>query len=167
MKKSPDESKKDCKSRLLQVQFQKYNEYFQIDQYTDLGVTYKQFVNNFPKIICTIKNINKRNNSLKTELLDVFSLQNWSSLNEDKKLQHSLTNCQGCFKDKKYKNVLAKLPLRGRTFAQKAHKSGLLKERALSEITNTYINHLNDIYKTNYNTDFVKQAKKHVPQFQQ
>ena len=101
VKKSPDESKKDCKSRLLQVQFQKYNEYFQIDQYTDLGVTYKQFVNNFPKIICTIKNINKRNNSLKTELLDVFSLQNWSSLNEDKKLQHSLTNCQGCFKNTK------------------------------------------------------------------
>ena len=167
IKKIPTESNKTFKSRLYDVQYGKFNEYFNTENNENLRVSHKQFSNNFLKIIKYIRNLNKRYQHLKQELFDVFSMDSWKQLTENKKAMHSVINCQGCFKDANLKAVLAKLPIKSIKQNAKAKKSGLFKEKVLSDVTNKRVNELNEEFRASFSTNFVKQAKKYVPQFKE
>ena len=93
-------------------------------------------MDNFPKIINYVRNINKRHQHLKNELFDVFSMDAWSKLSEKKKSMHSIEKCMGCLKGTDFKEVLVKLPIKSIRFISKANKAGLFKKKILEDITN-------------------------------
>ena len=164
-KKSTNENQKIFKARVLTEQYRKFNDYF--NNRGDFGLPYKQFTNNFPNIIKNIRQLNKRQQNTKLELLKVFSKESWKSMSDTKKLSHSYQDCKGCFKDPVLKNNLTKFPINDMKYKAKSTQAGLFKEKILCDVTNTKVEELNVEYRTKYKTNFVKQAKKHIQQFNQ
>ena len=144
-----------------------YNETFNTIQNENTCITYKQFVKNFSKIIKYLRDLNKRNQELKKEMLSVFSTAAWEKLSDKRKGMHSIHNCKGCLHDPNLKQLLAKLPIKSLRFNNKAKKAGLHKEKILKEITNECVNQLNENFEAKFKTSFIKQAKKYVEGFQE
>ena len=88
-KKKKNETVNGFKGRILSLQFEKFNEYFN-DNKENFNVTYKQFTNRFPLIIKNITNLNKRHKTESDKLFKIFSKENWLKLEENKKAAHSL-----------------------------------------------------------------------------
>ena len=77
----------------------------------DFNVSYKQFSQNFPRIVKYFEKLNKRKSSLKKEFLETFTLETWTNLNINEKHKHTLQNCRWCLKNSKYLELLARLPV--------------------------------------------------------
>ena len=75
----------------------------------DFNVSYKQFSQNFPRIVKYFEKLNKRKPSLKKGFLETFPLETWTNLNINEKYKHTLQNCRACLKNFKYRELLARL----------------------------------------------------------
>ena len=89
----------------------------------DFNVSYKQFSQNFPRIVKYFEKLNKQQSSLKKEFLETFSLETWNKLNINEKHKHTLQNCRGCLKNSKYRELLAYLPVNLKTAKGKNDKN--------------------------------------------
>ena len=151
------ENYKEYQSRELQFQYEKYLTYF--TNINGFNVTYKQFRQNFKKIIQKIKGLEKRHMTIKNELLETFSETAWRSLSFNEKKVHSLENCYGCQNKSNYRLMLSKIPIKSKSSMQKAAKAGLFKDKVMSDITNVIVTGLNNAYKEVFNEPFSSQVK--------
>ena len=76
------------------------------------------------------------------------------------KSKHKFENCDGCLKNKIFKNELAKFPIKMPFFRKKAEEAGLFKEKVLRDITQKTLNNLDQQFKNDYGTSFTTQIKK-------
>lgn len=163
-KKLQSENENEYKSRILKGQFTKYVEMF--DGYEKFDVTYKQFTNNFPKILPLIRHFrNKTQLPTKDLIVRTFAQENWKKLSEKQKALHSLSDCKGCLKSPELKSILAQFPIKTLPHKIKAKKAGLFSPKVLSDITNKIVNELENDFHQEFNTSFVKEAKLHVEKF--
>ena len=126
-KKLPNERETDFQSRLRFSQFRSYIDY--IGEYRgSFEVTYKQFLDNFRKIVTNINNLKKRHSKELKIILETFSNDTWENLSPTKKAEHSLESCSGCMNNKKLKIALSLLPSKSNKLISKATKAGLRKE---------------------------------------
>ena len=161
-KKLPNERETDFQSRLRSSQFRSYIDY--IGEYRgSFEVTYKQFLDNFQKMVTNINNLKKRHSKELKIILETFSNDTWENLSPTKKAEHSLESCSGCMNNKKLKIVLSSLPSKSNKLISKATKAGLRKEKILKDVTNKVVDELKTIYQKEFRVDFVTQAKKYVP----
>ena len=149
------ESEKELKSRELKHKFQQYKKLF---NFVKFDIEYRQFIQNFKKIIDNIKSLEKRHKDTKIEILQTFSQSVWHSLSDSEKLKHSLVECKGCLENKEYRQILAKFPIRDSKLRAKASKQGLFKDKVLSHITNFVVNKLDTVYKKVFNETFTSSA---------
>ena len=163
-KKLPNERETDFQSRLRSSQFRSCIEYF--GEYRgNFGVTYKQFPDNFQKILTNFNNFRKRHSKELKIILETFSYDTWENLSPTKKAEHSLESCSGCMNNKKLKIALSSLPSRSNNLISKATKAGLYKEKILKDVTNKVVGKQKTTYQKELRVDFVTQAKKYVPEF--
>ena len=106
--------KKECnehqKQYINSINTQHYENFnFLFSEGGDFNVSYKQFSQNFPRIVKYFEKLNKRKPSLKKGFLETFSLETWTNLNINEKYKHTLQNCTGCLKNFKYRELLARL----------------------------------------------------------
>ena len=94
LKRLSNERETDFQSRLQYSQFRSYIDYFG-EYRRNFEVTYKQFLDNFRKIITYINNFKKRRSKELKIILETFSLT------QTKKAEHSLESCSGCMNNKK------------------------------------------------------------------
>ena len=90
----------ECKQRFVEFnkQFIGYNENF--------NVQYKTFNKYFPKIVGSLKSLQKRRFRDRTTFLEVFSKGEWNKLVSEKKAEHKLFDCDGCMNNPKLKETL-------------------------------------------------------------
>ena len=163
-KKLPTEKETDFLSRIRSSQFRSYIVYF--GEYRgNFEVTYKQFLDNFQKIVPNINNFKKRHSKGLKIILETFSNDTWENLITKKKSEHSLESCSGCMNNKKLKTALSSLPSKSNKLTSKATKAGLYKDKILKDVTNKVVGELNTTYQKEFRVDFVTQAKKYVPEF--
>ena len=163
-KKLPNERETDFLSRIRSSQFRSYMDYF--GEYRgNFEVTYKQFLDNFQKIVPNINNFKKRHSKGLKIILETFSNDTWENLITKKKSEHSLESCSGCMNNKKLKTALSSLPSKSNKLTSKATKAGLYKDKILKDVTNKVVGELNTTYQKEFRVDFVTQAKKYVPEF--
>ena len=106
LKKLPNERETDFQSRLRSSQFRSYIDH--IGEYRgSFEVTYKQFLDNFRKIVTNINNLKKRHSKELKIILETFSNDTWENLSPTKKAEHSLESCSGCMNNKKLKIALS------------------------------------------------------------
>ena len=87
-KKLPNERETDFQSRLQSSQFRSYIDY--IGEYRgSFEVTYKQFLDNFRKIVTNINNLKKRHSKELKIILETFSNDTWENLSATRKTEHS------------------------------------------------------------------------------
>lgn len=156
---------KSAKAKIFKQQHEKFNQYFSKSE-ENFNVDYKRFVDNFPKILKQIKDLNKRHGDYKNKFMKTFSKENWVELSELKQSMHTLSNCKGCLKDKALKQVLAEFPVKNKHKLNVATQAGLYKEKHLSDTTNKIVVNLDKQFEEQHNTTFVRAAKKHVDSFQ-
>ena len=85
-------------------------------------------------------------------------------LEENEKAAHSLKDCKGCLKNETLRQALSKFPITSVKNRYKVKKANLFNQ-VLCDVTNNVVEDLEDRFKTQYHTSFIKQAKKHVPEF--
>ena len=107
--------------------------------------SYKAFVNKFPNIVENIKSLGKKDPAAKKSVLSTFSTDSWTNLEQLKKTKHSSTDCQRCLKDRMYKNILSKLPIKTNAYRRKAflHDFDGKKSTVLHDVTNESVSDLN------------------------
>ena len=88
----------------IKKRFEKFQERYPDYCQNDTS-SYKAFVNKFRKIIEKIKSFGE-----KISFIHIF-YRLLTNLEQLKKAEHSLTDCQGRLKDPKYKKALSKLPI--------------------------------------------------------
>ena len=135
LKRLSNERETDFQSRLQYSQFRSYIDYFG-EYRRNFEVTYKQFLDNFRKIITYINNFKKRRSKELKIILETFSLT------QTKKAEHSLESCSGCMNNKKLKIALSSLPSNSNKLISKAIKAGLYKEKILKDVTNKVVGEL-------------------------
>ena len=123
-------------------------------------VSYTTFRNKYPSIVNHIHSIGKKNTKDKNIILDTFSESKWKSFTDEMKSKHKFENCDGCLKNKIFKNELAKFPIKMPFFRKKAEEAGLFKEKVLRDITQKTLNNLDQQFKNDYGTSFTTQIKK-------
>lgn len=131
-------------------------EKFITSQYGD-EISYKQFSKSSQNIVKNIQSLGKRHSDQKKEILKVFSANNWENLILNKKEKHSLFDCDGCLKDKQFKETLEFFLVTTQSLTNtKKAKQVLFKDKILSDVTNNVLNDLDErfsvehnIYKTN------------------
>ena len=154
-KKLPNERETDFLSRIRSSQFRSYIDYF--GEYRgNFEVTYKQFLDNFQKIVPNINNFKKRHSKELKIILEAFSNDTY---------KHSLDSCSGCINNNKLKTALSSLPSKSNKLISKATKAGLYKEKIFKDVTNKVVGELKTTYQKEFRVDFVTQAKKYVPEF--
>ena len=107
IKKECNEHQKQYTNRIYTQHYENFN--FLFSEGGDFNVSYKQFSQNFPRIVKYFEKLNKRKPSLKKGFLETFSLETWTNLNINEKYKHTLQNCTGCLKNFKYRELLARL----------------------------------------------------------
>ena len=163
-KKLLNERETDFQSRLRCSQFRSYIEHF--GEYRgNFEVTYKQFLDNFQKIVTNFNNFKKRHPKELNIILETFSNDTWENLSPTKKAEHSLESCSGCMNNKKLKIALSSLPSKPNKLISKVTKAGLYKEKILKDVTNIAVGELKTTYQKEFRVDFVTQAKRYVPEF--
>ena len=145
-------------------QFRSYIDYFG-ESRGNFKVTYKQFLDNFQKIITNINNFKKRHSKELKIILETFSNDAWENLSPTKKSQHSLESCSDCMNEKKLKIAVSSLPSKSNKLITNATKKGLYKEKILKDVTNKVVGELKITYQKEFRVDFVTQAKKYIPEF--
>ena len=89
----------------------------------DFNYGYKQFSQNFPRIVKYFERLNNQKSSLKKEFLETFSLETWTNLNINEKHKHTLQNCRRYLKNSKYRELLARLTVNLKNAKGKNDKS--------------------------------------------
>ena len=89
-------------------------------------VEYRNFVNNFKKIVTNMQSLGKKFPQRKNNLLEVFSTDNRDNLN-NRKTPHKIFDCQACLKKRKWKDVLAIFPTKNPKNKTKAKQNGLIE----------------------------------------
>ena len=107
IKKECSEHQKQYVNRIHTKHYENFN--FLLSEGGDFNVSYKQFSQNFPRIVKYFEKLNKRKSYLKKEFLESFSLETWTNLNINEKYKHTLQNCRACLKNFKYRELLARL----------------------------------------------------------
>ena len=79
LKKECNEYQKQYINRMHTQHYENFN--FLISKGGDFNISYKQFSQNFPRIVKYFEKLNKRKLSLKHEFLETFSLEIWTNLN--------------------------------------------------------------------------------------
>ena len=144
---------KHYKARILQERYQRYTNVFQLeDGKNHFLVEYKTFINKFPKIVEYVRTIGKKKPEIKKKLLDAFSLESWDKLPQERKIIHSLRDCQGCLKTSPLKMLLAEFPVPKNNFAYKKKvrevsliRAEVLRKATLSLLYNSLIINLKKI----------------------
>ena len=159
-----NERQTDLLSHTRSSQFRSYIDYFG-ESRGNFKVTYKQFLDNFQKIITNINNFKKRHSKELKIILETFSNDTWENLSPTKKSEHSLESCSHCMNDKKLKIALSSLPSKSNKLISNATKTGLYKEKILKDLINKFVGELKATYQKEIRVDFVTEAKKYVPGF--
>ena len=156
-KRLQHETVKVFKSRVFKCRFDEYNKYFH--NQNAFQVPYKKFVDKFPSIVDNMRDLAKRNNFARDELLDIFSSEKWEKLGEQRN-KHMLFDCQSCIRSNK--PGLSKFLIKNNMYKVKAEKAGLFKEAVLADVTNRYLNELNSEFSERFGTTFATQVKKKI-----
>ena len=138
-------------------QFRSYIDYFG-ESRGNFKVTYKQFLDNFQKIITNINNFKKRHSKELEIILETFSNDAWENLSPTKRSKHSLESCSDCMNDKKLKIALSSLPSKSNKLISNATKTGLHKEKIVKDLINKFVGELKATYQKEVPVDFVTQA---------
>ena len=148
---------------MVRLQTSRYKEYLELFTTDDhLNVTYKQFRENFSKIIPYFQYVSKRNSPVKNDFLKMFSTAKWKKMKRAEKSQHTLANCQGCLKNIEFRIKLASLPIKAanRKGTKKARDSKLAeKGQILIDTTNKDLKSLDKKYKNKFKIDFNEAVK--------
>ena len=120
------------------------------------NVSYKQFSQNFPKIVKYFEKLSTRKSSLKNEFLETFSLETWTNLNINEKHKHALQNCKGCLRTSKERELLAHLPVNLKNTKGKNDKNTSLLCPNIGRILQDRINKIMASARKAADTDFKK-----------
>ena len=93
----------------------------------------------------------------KKHLLEVFFTDNWHNSNQ-LTTPHKILDCQACLKNCKWKDALAVFPTKNPNDKIKAKQNGLIELSIFKDRTREIFNKLNQEFRIEYNTTFIKQA---------
>ncbi|XP_065639884.1 uncharacterized protein LOC124815982 isoform X2 [Hydra vulgaris] len=157
-----DEGTQIYTSRKYKYQYNQFQNQFQIGDNNNFVLSYSLFVSKYKQIIKNIRLLGKTYPSIKTGVMQEFSLERWRCLTVKQKTDHRIKDYLGCQNDIKFKYYLSQLPNRCKSYQSIAAKKGLLKhkELMLNDITNTIITQLDKDYQNTFQTTFTKTHSK-------
>lgn len=156
-KEESGESLKNYKGRVTSLQLEEFKKQFSNNE--KFIPTYKQFRDNFPLLIKSIKNYSKRHKPTIEKLKKLFSKKEWDLLPIVKQENHQLFDCQACCNDYKNEISLFPLPPKALKFRKKATENGIISPQALKDVTNQAIQKLDEEFSEKYQTTFSEQLK--------
>ena len=128
--KETAEKRNEYVSRIIKQQIDFIQSQFSVE------IKYKTFVDCYKKIVPHIQSIGKRNVTIKNEILNTFSLENWGKLSADERQLHRLIECEykGFLQDTKWKATMSLfvqgIPKAARQLISKAEQFGLIVHNA-------------------------------------
>ena len=113
-----------------------------------------------------IKSLKKRHKETKTDILQESLQFVWISLADGAKMKHSLVKisdilgiiCRGCLENKEYRQILAKVLIRGSKLSVKAPKQRLIKDKFISNDVNSVVKKPDTVYKNVFIKAFTSSA---------
>ncbi|XP_065653932.1 uncharacterized protein LOC136080770 isoform X2 [Hydra vulgaris] len=161
-----DEGTQIYTSRKYKYQYNQFQNQFQIENNNNFVLSYSLFVSKYKQILKNIRLLGKTSPSIKTEVMQEFSLERWGCLTVKQKTDHRIKDCLGCQNEIKFKYYLSQFPNRSKSYQSIAVKKGLLKhklydkELMLNDITNTIVTQLDKDYQNIFQTTFTKTHSK-------
>ena len=117
VKREKGESSNKLKARIMEERHRVFLATFEQNK-ESFNVSFQSFNKRFPLLQSHMNNWNRRKNDEKKDYLEKFSVANWKELLTNKKREHSISKCKGCFAH--YPEVQAHFPVFSRRLKAKA-----------------------------------------------
>ena len=126
-----DESKTKHQARLKLEQYNKFKSTFSSDDRDSFSIDFVKFHKKLTVLREKVNKWNVRKLDEKSKFFDTFSLENWESLSDARKKEHSLANCKGCAV--RYANVQAYFPVKSLLLKSKAMNNPVFAARTAAQ----------------------------------
>lgn len=129
MKRDMNEGTAKFGARCLQERFRLFRETF-TSRAESFEVEFLEFNKKFDSLQATISKWSPRKKKEKELFLAEFSVENWRSLSEAKKREHTLFDCKGCHQN--YSTVQALFPVKSRRLQKRAMENPFVVANGLA-----------------------------------
>lgn len=116
--KEKNESPTRYKSRIRNVEYDRYQSYFTDASQCKMDVSLASFTKNLPALRNTINQWSTSRLNEKYKFLQTFSVDNWEKLSPARKREHTFTNCKSCAV--RFTDIQAYFPVRSPMLKGKA-----------------------------------------------
>lgn len=147
LRREEGESKTKHHIRLQHEQYDQFKSFFSIVK-ESFNIDFTKFIKKLPPLRDAIKKWNFRKANEKEKFLETYSCVNWEKLSENRKKEHTFTNCKACAL--RHADVQALFPV----------KSNVLKAKALQNPVFTANNESSKLRSSNGRV--VKPSKKDI-----